>query len=182
MRELSALSFSEPDRQLYVTTHPQREQGAPIPSAFRFDNQNPSDGVFLGFVGYRDFVLRCIRHEYGCEGDSGSIPRVPMCAPGVAGTVNTRQGRMLVMKSDQDRGREAALSRVAVSVREALVLRETGESWSDLVGVRGSVQGDHAADVLASPNCLQGGAPGPVPSHEAFRGASGVMEAENAGR
>ena len=57
VRELSALSFGEPDRQLFVTTHSQREQGAPTPSAFRFDNQDPPDGVFLGFVGYYDFVL-----------------------------------------------------------------------------------------------------------------------------
>ena len=76
----------------------------------------------------------------------------------------------------------SALSRTAISVRGALVLRETGDSWGDLVGVRGSVQEDHSADVLASPNCLQGEAPGPVPSHEAFRGAVGVMKAERAGR
>ena len=113
VRELSALSFSEPDRQLYVTTHSQREQGAPVPSAFRFDNQNLDDEVFLGFVGYRDFVLRCIRHEYGCEGSGSTVPRVPMCAPGVAGTVNTPQGRMLVMRADANRGREAALSRIS---------------------------------------------------------------------
>ena len=58
----------------------------------------------------------------------------------------------------------------------------SGDAWGDLVGVRGSVQGAHASDVRASPNCLQSGVPGPVPCHEAFRGAPGVMEAEDAGR
>ena len=60
VQELSALAFGVPDRRLFVTTHNQRAQGAAIPSAFRFDNLDPNDGVFLGFIGYRNFVIDSI--------------------------------------------------------------------------------------------------------------------------